>query len=534
MRSRFAAPPQVLRSCLGWVLGRLRLVAALPVAIDQRSWTVFRAVPYPTTSAPMPVQPTATPGRVAESLHPLLVAALPREELPDGENPLAAESPDGPDNQDGLNNQYGLNGPYHPNGLDGAATRLRPPALFYILAVEIACVGLGVAGGLWTAFRLVDLVTASAFLVVASAAVLADRRPGTPGRAEDRIRCGLLVQWALPVVLLLPPVYAVAAHAPLCYPARERRRIAWGFDAAVFGVAGFCASSAHLALAPAEGSYDMDALVGSSGRLGALFAAAAVYLAVSRLLRAPARLLSQRFTGPGRDGGPSAVPTAAPGSTPAHRDALHAELLGVCSAIVVAVLWTAHPLLVLAATPTALLLRRNVRHAELLHAARHDDKTGLARPNWWLEVAEAEVTRVRRAGGPLSILLADIDHFKSINDGYGYIVGDLVLTAVADALRAATRPGELVGRFGGEEFVVLLAGADLDAAAQVAERLRRKVADVVCRREGHPPLSVTVSVGVAASSDADRSLTALIERADAALKQAKKAGRNRIRLASPA
>ena len=530
MRSRFAAPPQALRSCLGWVLGRLRIVAALPAAFDHRSWTAFRPVPCPTSAAPMPVQPTATPGRVVDavdgvdavdqSIHPLLVAAPPREEREELPDDAAAQTPTG--------------------GPRGRRTvpRLPPPAVCYILAVEIACVGLGAAGGLWSAFRLVDLATALAFLVLASAAVLADRRPGAPGRAEDRIRCGLLIQWALPVVLLLPPGYVVAAHLPLCYPTRGRGRaaapvppgpygrIARGFDAAVFGVAGFCASSAHVAIAPAEGAYDVEALVGSSGRLGALFAAVAVYLAASRLLRAPARRLSKR----------AADLDSASDSTvaPARRDALHAEMIGVCSAIVVAVLWTAHPLLVLAAAPTALLLRRNVRHAELLYAARHDDKTGLARPNWWREVAEAEVTRVRRAGRPLSVLLADIDHFKSINDGYGHVVGDLVLTAVADALRAVTRPGELVGRFGGEEFVVLLAGVDLDDAAQVAERLRREVADVVCRRDGHPPLSVTVSVGVAAASEADGSLTALIERADDALRQAKEAGRNRIRLASPA
>jgi diguanylate cyclase (GGDEF)-like protein len=443
----------------------------------------------------------------------------------------------------------------------------------------VSIVGALLLAVVWSTFRFTDLATCLTFLALASAAVVATRGPSVPGRMEERIRRGVLAQWTVPVVLLLPPVCAVAVHLPLCClgrglgrgPApglgsRRRRddsaaapaaqvpeslvgrpadsRVGFVVDAAVLSVAGFCASSTHLALAPGNGPYTVDSLVGSSERVGALFAAVAMYLVISRLL----------FAGVRRLGGPSgtmSLPMADRHLTDRHRnrkwpgarsdrespalvrhESILVEAVAMCSAIVIAVLWTAHPLLVLAATPTALLLQRSVLHAELLQAARHDSKTGLANSAWWREVAEAEVVRARRTDRPLSVLLADIDHFKSVNDGHGHIVGDLVLACVADALRAATRPRQLVGRFGGEEFVVLLAEVDIEGAAHVAERLRTQVAEAECRRDGHPPLSVTLSVGVATASGADIDLSVLLERADAALYQAKAEGRNRIRVAS--
>nr|MDT0665641.1 GGDEF domain-containing protein [Micromonospora sp. DSM 115978] len=92
------------------------------------------------------------------------------------------------------------------------------------------------------------------------------------------------------------------------------------------------------------------------------------------------------------------------------REAIVVDSTETCSAIVVAVLWTAHPLLLFATTPPALVLQRNLHHTELLHAARTDTKTGLANPAYWRGVAEAELLRTRRAGRPTSVLLVDLDH----------------------------------------------------------------------------------------------------------------------------
>ncbi len=408
-------------------------------------------------------------------------------------------------------------------------TKLPPPLLRYVLAVEIAYVALGALGALRCTVRPADLVTCLTFLTLASVAVLAAHSFAVPGRQDDYVRRSLLAQWTIPVALLLPPVYAAAVSLPLCCVACGRGHGGRGgapqtwfacvFDAAVLGVAGFLASSMHLVLVPTGAPYRLDSLVGSTGRVCALFAATTVYIAVYHLLLVGVR----RYGSPRSDGVGVMI----------SRESLAADAIGMCSAIVVAASWAAHPLLVVAAAPPALLLQRSLLHPHLLHAARNDAKTGLANPAWWREVAEAEVVRTRRAGQPLAVLLLDIDYFKSVNDRYGHITGDLVLATVAAALRAATRPHQLVGRFGGEEFVVLLAEVDIDGAAHVAERLRRQVAATRCRLDGHPPLSVTISVGVAAAAGPDIDLTFLLEQADAALYRAKADGRNRIRLAGP-
>ncbi|SNQ50858.1 conserved membrane hypothetical protein [Frankia canadensis] len=219
---------------------------------------------------------------------------------------------------------------------------------------------------------------------------------------------------------------------------------------------------------------------------------------------------------------------------PSRHEAVPARAAEICTSIIVAVLWAASPLLILAVAPPMLLLQRSLVHTDLLHAARTDAKTRLANPAYWRQVAEREFGRVGRDGRPLSVLLVDIDHFKRVNDRFGHLVGDVILVAVADALRAATRPRDLVGRFGGEEFVVLLSEIGRDNALDVAERIRRQVAGTRCGQvDGGPPLSVTVSVGVATHHGAPGDLSALLARADSALYRAKADGRNRVRLADP-
>ncbi|WP_198535998.1 GGDEF domain-containing protein, partial [Pseudofrankia saprophytica] len=227
----------------------------------------------------------------------------------------------------------------------------------------------------------------------------------------------------------------------------------------------------------------------------------------------------------------------------ARRPAVGMAVAELCSGVAIAALWAANPLLMLAAVPPALLLASSLPPDELLAAARTDPKTGLANAVWWREVAEAELARSLRAGRPLSVLLVDIDHFKRVNDRHGHLFGDTVLVAVADALRAATRPWDLVGRFGGEEFVVLLTDVDLPTAADVAERIRRQVAAVRCPLDAPSPLGpgvgddgdgeavgVTVSVG-AAACEPGAGLASALGRADAALYRAKAAGRDRVHLA---
>ncbi len=196
-----------------------------------------------------------------------------------------------------------------------------------------------------------------------------------------------------------------------------------------------------------------------------------------------------------------------------------------------------NPFLALFALPAVLLLHRAVLVRHLEQAANTDDKTGLLTAAAWHTRAEREL---RRPGGPPSaVLVIDLDHFKDVNDHHGHIAGDLVLVAVADALRAEVRDQDLVGRFGGEEFVVLLAGVDGtvgDDVLAIAERMRARIASLrveIPTPDG--PLTVaglTASLGAAVHPGHGDELTALMQAADTALYAAKRAGRNTVRLAS--
>jgi diguanylate cyclase len=132
-------------------------------------------------------------------------------------------------------------------------------------------------------------------------------------------------------------------------------------------------------------------------------------------------------------------------------------------------------------------------------------------------------------GELLSILMIDIDHFKQFNDSYGHQVGDQVLRLVAKVLQDSVREGDLAARFGGEELIAVLPGADLDVCADVAERIRRRISEarLTRRNTGEEIASVTVSIGVAQFQLAE-SAEAMIERCDRALYQAKRLGRNRV------
>ena len=132
-----------------------------------------------------------------------------------------------------------------------------------------------------------------------------------------------------------------------------------------------------------------------------------------------------------------------------------------------------------------------------------------------------------------ALLLADIDHFKVVNDTYGHVLGDKVIRAVAHVLRSSIKGRDVAARLGGEEFAILLPQTSLTGAAAVAEQIRGTVAQGrICRPDGNESIGqVTLSVGVAVAKPGD-TLEALLERADAAMYTAKRAGRNRISVAT--
>jgi diguanylate cyclase (GGDEF)-like protein len=157
-----------------------------------------------------------------------------------------------------------------------------------------------------------------------------------------------------------------------------------------------------------------------------------------------------------------------------------------------------------------------------------DPLTGLFNQRHFTTAAEAEVQRACRYERSLSAIMLDIDHFKRVNDTYGHTIGDHLLQEVAESCRRELRKVDLVGRYGGDEFAILLPESDLAVARQVAERLRKTIA----RRKLHTakgPATVTVSLGVAAVDCEDTALETLLSRADKALYVAKRKGRNQVR-----
>jgi diguanylate cyclase len=158
--------------------------------------------------------------------------------------------------------------------------------------------------------------------------------------------------------------------------------------------------------------------------------------------------------------------------------------------------------------------------------AATDALTGAANRAAFDEELGRLIGRARTSGAPFTLLFVDVDHFKSINDRFGHLVGDRVLRGLAEVLGAAVRKDDMVARYGGEEFAVLLPGAKARVGVRTAERLRKDVAGRRWTADNAEVVSFTVSVGVAAFQADDDEAT-LVGRADAALYQAKQRGRNR-------
>ena len=157
--------------------------------------------------------------------------------------------------------------------------------------------------------------------------------------------------------------------------------------------------------------------------------------------------------------------------------------------------------------------------------ARHDALTGTLNRRAILNVLEREAARAARQGSPLGVLVLDLDHFKKVNDGFGHAIGDAVLTQVSRRLSLPLRRYDAVGRYGGEEFLVVLPQCDLEQAAEIGERIRLSVASAPIETSAGD-IAVTVSIGAASMSDGRASLDELIQRADRALYEAKGQGRN--------
>ena len=173
------------------------------------------------------------------------------------------------------------------------------------------------------------------------------------------------------------------------------------------------------------------------------------------------------------------------------------------------------------------IVARQRLESELRHLAQTDDLTGLNNRRWFLELSKQSLRYTRRMRTPLAICMVDLDHFKAINDSKGHAAGDTVLTLVAELCRKELRETDIIGRFGGEEFVMTLPNANADNAVVIAERMRVRIENF--RLPGElADLRLTVTVGIAQVELSESTLEPALLRADKALYTGKREGRNMV------
>lgn len=182
-------------------------------------------------------------------------------------------------------------------------------------------------------------------------------------------------------------------------------------------------------------------------------------------------------------------------------------------------------MLLMAALVSAIVVART---QELLRLSTRDALTGLFNRGYLHDRLNAEISRAKRSGRPLTVAMIDVDHFKSFNDRHGHAAGDLALRVIAGALRTSLRKTDIVGRYGGEEFVIAMPDTDRDAGGRKLEEVRQLIASTAIETKSGQPLTVTISGGVAAFPVDGAGEEELMAVADARLFQAKGAGRNRI------
>lgn len=345
-------------------------------------------------------------------------------------------------------------------------------------------------------------------LLLLCGAVVAETSRGFLRGMADGFTQDLNSIWKLPVILLLPPALVLPAAIFLNWLWSQSVRKPLALHRRVFNVAS----------------------IGLGDMLAALFFHMAVgddaplplWLGCAVLAAVLMRLFNYLFL---------VVVILITGSR-ALRRILDAEAfmysgVELSAGLVVAVLALQAVPLVVLVVPPAIMLHRSLLHEQLRNMSRTDSKTAVLNAGAWEHDAKVELARAKKAGESTSVLICDIDHFKVVNDEHGHLAGDTALRVVAQRLKALLRQGDILGRFGGEEFVILLSGIGVVNAKSIAERLRRNVgADPISAESA--TIRLTVSLGVATLEGSEGSLAEVLAAADEALYAAKRAGRDQV------
>jgi diguanylate cyclase (GGDEF)-like protein/putative nucleotidyltransferase with HDIG domain len=350
----------------------------------------------------------------------------------------------------------------------------------------------------WTTFVILGLIAATAQLFVV----------GTPRHQSYHTTIVFLI----PAAMVLPPELVALMGIVQHIPEWLKTRLAWYITifnicnwtlamlaawASFHAVTGAFASGSHL-------SYALAGLTAAGSMVG-----------VNHLLMAPmlrlARGLSMRESGL------------------FSFQSLSTDFVLAMLGVATAAFWLANPWLILFALAPLFLIHRSLSVPQLQEEARVDPKTGLFNARHFAVALNEELTRAERFERPLSLVMADLDLLRDINNTYGHLAGDAVLQGIAEVFRAQLRHYDVPARFGGEEFAILLPETPPDQAFEIAERIRRMVAERTFDIEtSSDPIRATVSIGVAGYPRDGTDANELIHQADLAVYRAKLQGRNRV------
>ncbi len=332
--------------------------------------------------------------------------------------------------------------------------------------------------------------------------------------------------WELPLAILLPPVYALVAPIFRFTLTQTRirrvplhRRV---YSAAAIGMANASASLVfHAITGQGLGTPTVPGLRATGWLIAVAVAALTLWTVNTSLVFAVIK---------------SSDPTVRLRDLYLARESVQNDVTELCVAVLVTLGIAVTPLTIFLAFPFVTLLQRSFRHVQLVNASRVDTKTGLLNAGTWEREAATEVARAVRTHTSLAVALIDIDHFKAVNDSFGHLAGDRALRTVARALAIPLREYDLVGRFGGEEFALLLPQTKALDAYRIAERIRTHIGSMpitVSDDADAEQVRLSISIGVAAldarwDSSSGAQLTELLAAADGALYQAKREGRNQV------
>ncbi|MEP7023326.1 MAG: GGDEF domain-containing protein, partial [Actinomycetota bacterium] len=397
--------------------------------------------------------------------------------------------------------------------------RLKEPLRSYVVGVTVVALAAVAVSALGTQWQVRQLIVFVALLACGAIAIEATR--GVP-EPQGTVSRDLQSVWYLTIAVALPPVYAFAAPIPLVIYklSRTRRMIVYRrvFSNATISLAYGCAAllfrSAPRSVAgplPQAGTHVLTwaGLVAACGVLG--------WLINHGLLLAAVKISD---------------PTTRAREVLGSRESVSSDLLELSLAVSLALLVAVNPVLMVLALPSVVLCRRYFMHLQLVAQSRIDTKTGLLNTATWQREAAAELYRALHSGTPLALAVVNIDQFKVVSESAGRDVGDRLIHDVAIILKGQLRDQDVAGRFGGEEFVILLPGTGADEARRISERLRDHIASesIAIETGAHADFvfRLTVSIGIAVLNQSRRALGELLGAADAALGLARSTGYSKV------